>query len=131
MVVVEGEAPTVPAAAATAPNGGGGGGGGEKAVVRQGLVSSITVEPLRCHPSDAPGPADPSFAAEGSLPNFCPRMVVMPPPSRVGDGPSASPENSVPLEVAPPEDRPDKAMLPLPPPAPLREESVNVGASSE
>lgn len=131
LVVVEGDAPTTASAAATMPNGDGGGGGdGNKGVIRQGLVSSITIEPLRCHPSDTPDPTDTGLIAEDSLPNFCARLVVTLPPSRVGGEPIISPENNVPLKVVPPEGWPEKTIPPLPLPL-LREESVSVRGSSE
>lgn len=113
MVVVEGHAPeftalTVPPATdCTATRGGDCGGDVHGAnasargvVAEQGLVSSITVESLRCHPSDEPGPKDPGFECAG-LPDWCPR-VVTPPPRETGAGgePVGSPENSVPPVLA-------------------------------
>lgn len=106
MVIVEGHAPefaspTVSAATGCMGTHEGSCGGhdhGAKAgvVAEQGLVSSITVEPLRCHPSDEPGPTDPGFECAG-LPNWCPR-VMTPPPRETGAGgePVGSPESSVP-----------------------------------
>lgn len=124
VVIVEGGAPTT----ATAPGNTSAGGNTPAAtVVRQGLVSSIKIEPLRCHPSDAPDPADPAFTASSSscsstLHNHC---------TRVRSDSAGTPRNA--QTPSPVRGRIPRSLSPhrlhSPVPKALREESVNVGGS--